>query len=1302
MAKRLQTIRRGIEYQDLVAAQAILEMVTTYVAPPTWISLENRRGGSFDDVVVAYADRVVWKQVKWAANPGSEPLTIDSLASRTSRRRTPLIRAFADSYDQFATDGKNFHLEFITNRAPDAEFRRLLTGSDSRIKQRLAKAQQRRLDVVWRQLTQFDEKKFGDFLQSLSFLVNSPDVGQLETSIRTSLDGMHCGRDAYLRLMRAIWVWASDENKERITLDDVDHVLGSGTTLPSNAFVLPSPRVDRPETGDELVRRIRKLASGYVIILGPPGCGKSTQLNTLATRPLSVENDLVVYNCFIGTSDPSLRTRATAENFATFLARRLYELYPAFGRLYEARDNIEAIFSRLSSCDLQRKLIIVIDGIDYAKQFKVSGKPALFDSLPIDLPDKVIVIVSAQVVDQLPPHLQHLGFSAALTIPPLDDRQIRQLLDSYGIFAVASLKPYEENDLVFAVSRLSSGHALHVNYVARELHKALGNGATTASVIQSLQPCTSDMEAYYDRIFSPPDGALARQSLAILAASRCELSANEIAAHAGPTVDSQSVEDALDRHGHLFDKTGDKYHFAHDSLRAFALSRLPRPQINSVDQIEFLAGLQRDPRTGEHLLSLVAENGGTHVALDSVDCDWIAEQISVGANTSLLIQGLSDSAVAAARQKNWGQMARWWSLKSCLERALWEADLNESIMINAWLVLGRRDIVERYIFVTSQFLSTVWPGQDLIDVLELHGHHDLAAQVADRQLLQSIPEISPIGDSPEFDNYVRRYARRASPTEVVKLIRQRYAQTLQNQSGFVPFSPDSEAARMAEAIVFECLDAGNLDGAESWLALRPTPFSSETRANLWLRLHLKRGDLPSNTRKVVQRLKLTTDIELLARVYEVGGFDRAVRNALDSYSLPKIIGNSVAWFSLFDGNPIRTLYWDLYLCRRLKLTERHDQIEAALHGQSPRVAHAFNSSIARLSEQLAGASPDWTAGINRLNVTLRLMRRNRCAANDVQAAEFYVRNLADCLRPAAIAAKCSAQAAQFGALIESTLWPSIESAGFGYASGLFSLCDLLQSEHMCPDVVTRLLGRLESQLHEEVSSKCGSVVALSTRYVRAGDSPSAERALTSGVRAAFTYGYSKDTTINYFILAFEAIGPHLGQRLEEVARFIASVLLILDDLTDGRMLYAAPAHFVAILCKFDVELATELGLQLQSGCPRLRFPLAPALQDHGLDVKQFGALWKKKAPGLRVGTVRQADNPRADFAAHDTVLATNPETFQKEVLSLIESSRFGSGLHRLPAVINSLLSQGRTKEATQVFDEFESAVRQLISVYDAR
>ena len=127
--KKLATIRKGIDYQDLIAAEAILDMLKGDTGVPVWVKLECRESGKFDDVVIRYPDREVRRQVKWAANPGAEPLTLDTLSSVTSSRKTPLIKGYCNSWKEALKHEIECELEFITNRSFDADFQKLLTLS---------------------------------------------------------------------------------------------------------------------------------------------------------------------------------------------------------------------------------------------------------------------------------------------------------------------------------------------------------------------------------------------------------------------------------------------------------------------------------------------------------------------------------------------------------------------------------------------------------------------------------------------------------------------------------------------------------------------------------------------------------------------------------------------------------------------------------------------------------------------------------------------------------------------------------------------------------------------------------------------------------------------------------------------------------------------------------------------------------------------------------------------------------------------------------------------------------------------
>jgi len=680
MAKRLSSVRRGIQYQDLVAAEALLDMVFHDQDVPLWVMLENRAGGSFDDVVVGFPNRVVWKQVKWAANPGAEPLTIDSLTEVDSRRKKALIANFAESYRQITQRGESIQLELITNRSADSEFQRLLTGTTSTIKTRLTKVQRQQLDSRWRSLTGLTTKDFATFLRTLRFLVNSPDCETRTRYVQRVLNQAGCGVDGFRRLMDAITQWSTDDTKERLVREDVEGVLGAGVpSVPGNEFQLPEKRVDRMETHQELVRRINALDCGYFVVLGSPGSGKSTILNTLRSESvLPATNDLIVYNCFTGTSDSFVRTRARADNFARFLATELYRLYTfQFGRLIDVEaGSVEKVLAKAANCvGDRRRLVLVIDGIDYAKRFSQSNVTGLFDTIPVSLPPNVLIVVSAQVVEQLPVHLQHLEQSRILRVPPLDSQKIHELLRQYGVIGNGHMQPHEEDDLCRQVMGITGGHALQVSYVARQLAQGMVRGMGLSNALSDIAPFDGDVEKYYQTILTRPHAALARQALSVMAQSPCELTAAEIAGLLTPPAESRQLEDALDEYAFLLQRTGRFLHFIHDSLRAYALKQLSTAGFDVVAQVAFLSQLDRDPRIGEHLLHLLAENGHSSTVLDKVDCDWVAEQIAAGANTSLIHEGLRDLALAAVERQDWHAVARWWGLKGFLELAEFEGEL---------------------------------------------------------------------------------------------------------------------------------------------------------------------------------------------------------------------------------------------------------------------------------------------------------------------------------------------------------------------------------------------------------------------------------------------------------------------------------------------------------------------------------------------------------------------------------------------------------------------------------------------------
>jgi len=1307
MAKRLQPIRHGIRYQDLVAAEAMLDMVFDPNALPQWVMLENRQGGAFDDVVVGYLDQVIWKQVKWAEHPGAEPLSVETFTELKSGRKQPLIHAFADSYRRVITDGLAFRLEFVTNRSPDDEFRKLLHGTGSHIKLRLTKAQRERIDSLWLPLTGLSSAQFRAFVKTLRFLVNSPDLDRLKRDVQRQLHLAGCGQDAFRRLMEAIAEWSEVEGKEKITRTDVEEVLGPVGRIPPNEFRLPDKRVERVEAHEELARRVVEKRHGYLVVLGSPGSGKSTVLNTICRGSrLSRENDVVIYNCFTGTSDNFIRTRACAENFTRFLARELRTLYRgSFPTILQTDSgDIEDLLQRAARCRANgRMLVLIIDGLDYARRFQADGRPNLCGGLPPIPPEGVVIIVSAQVVEQLPSHLQRLSPDRYFTIPALDLAKVRDLLAKHDVFDHAGLPPHKEDELCREVLQRTAGHALHVDLVARQLDECLRSGEKALECVGSIPQIDGDIEEYYETLFALPRASLARKAIAVMAASPFELTSDEISQILGPSVAAHETEDALHDFMFLFEETGRFLHFTHDSLRVFALNRHPDVAFEPDSQRRFLGALPNDPRVGEHLLHLAAEHEPSCPALAEVNCDWLARQIAAGANLGLLQEGLRQLALSALDRRKWREASRWWCLLGCLQRGEFEGQLDEATLVDAWLAMGNTALVERYMFIGSQFLPTVYPGPDLIDLLEYYEQHGLAKRLCDDVITRTPPELEAGGMGFEFERFIRHYAKRVSPGEVVHVIQKAMhdldARERTRGSQYGPIMTP-ELSGFAKTAAYACLDAHDFDRVDEWLQIDPSPLDHRDAQDLWLRACIAREQCAEHVEKVEVALTSIEDTGLLLDVLDIEGFNEAVAIAYREFRPPSLLAIQ-EWIGTGESpGMVREVQDHVRLCCRLSLQKRLGAMKEIADRHPNRVARVFLRTVIAIAECAERTPKAWRTVLQIARREIRALSHGRLGVADIRAAQFLVGALGTILRPFVVACKERHETEALASMLATELLPALYDARIYYETGRLSLCDVLLVEEVCRDLTEKLVREVEALYVDDISFKSGGLIGLASLCFRLGDEASAHRVLESGIRAAFTYGYRKDTTINDFVIALERIGGELGDRLSEVAEFTAGVLALLDRLTDGRMLYDAPAHFVAVLCKFDVPLAARLAEALHRQCRSLSLRiLASALHDHGVDVDATRVAFRELAPSVEFNELNEDEHPRAYFVTSDCALDGNMDSICADLARQVATCSLGAAFHTIPALIEALVNQGNSQAAVAVFEEFESALRQLTASY---
>lgn len=661
-------------------------------------------------------------------------------------------------------------------------------------------------------------------------------------------------------------------------------------------------------------------------------------------------------------------------------------------------------------------------------------------------------------------------------------------------------------------------------------------------------------------------------------------------------------------------------------------------------------------------------------------------------------EGLQKLALAALERKDWGGMAKYWVLQGCLERAEFDGELYESNLNDAWLARGQIDLVKRYAFVASQFLSKIYPGPDLVDLLEAYGYIGPARQLQDRVLTQTLPKAGDFGPNYELETHVRYLARRASPEEVLEAIRS----SLQNTASTDNFpSKYQYPSYYAEIAVHECLRTKDYGRVDAWLKLDPLPFEDEIAADLWLQTRIALGELGDHLELAKETVGYVTNRGLLLAALSVPELKKSVRDRLEEFPLPSILRERFPWYEYNRSEKsIVALHVDTSLCNLLELWGRRQEIEKLIQHQECRVANVFQEGIVAIADGSTKEPPDWKIGLATLCNGIKKLQYVRYSHTDLQSAQFFVRSLGDILKPGFQIAVRLGQLLEFERIAKEDLLPALVAARIHYDYGLLSVCDLFLKQNACKILARSLLEEVERDYMGMCGFKSGGLMGLTSRYARLKDQSSAHRVLISGVRSSFTYGYRKDTAINDFIIAFEYVGVLLGERHLEVAEFLAKALIVLDELTDGRMLYDAPSHFVAILCRHDMQLAARMARILQERCRNLHVSeLTLALRDHQIDAVKVRSVFSKEAPAIKFKKMDKRSNPRAYFVTSDERFFRDVSEMRSELLDQISAKDFGKAFHSLPAVIRSLIDLDNKDAAVRVFERLEEGIRARLAVY---
>ncbi|MCM3920138.1 ATP-binding protein [Frankia sp. AiPs1] len=309
-----------------------------------------------------------------------------------------------------------------------------------------------------------------------------------------------------------------------------------------------SVEIARPRVLDALVGATSMAArdGGLLVVTGDPGVGKSWLCEQLADR-LHGEWIVARHHCWLGAEDANRDRRVLAEVVLGSLLGQLEAAAPA--GLSEVRPRLAATIDTLREAVVgirrdqpDQPIALIVDGLDHVNRVlghvdgaafraPVDHARRLVDELAaVDLPAGVVLVLASQPGD----HLSRID-GTAMTIPPLDYNEIRDLVQRLGVLAAVGEAGSEAGDtdrersVVELVSSRSRGNALYVTYLCRQaVSPGPHLGDSEPQQFRAIDPLdrlrdvpasASTLDEYYAYLFN---GLAGRQQTAVSLLAVCD------------------------------------------------------------------------------------------------------------------------------------------------------------------------------------------------------------------------------------------------------------------------------------------------------------------------------------------------------------------------------------------------------------------------------------------------------------------------------------------------------------------------------------------------------------------------------------------------------------------------------------------------------------------------------------------------------------------------------------------------------------------------------------------------------------
>jgi hypothetical protein len=707
---RLQPAHQGYNFQDIATAYMLLRSLTERY-DKVIVDRKQVEDDRLDDLEVRFAGRRVRRQFKSSQNPDRALQENDFIAEASSLRIDRLVQTHvlgADACAEYrlcATWCPPDTNDLVSHLVP-SDCEPTIKGSQVKC-YRIEAEHVWPLDAepAWPPLLRLKESlgeraraAFIGFCERFVIELLLPtastrleDPGPLELAVFDELVervgiGRYPNQDRSVNDVAALAVRRATYARiggETLTPGDVERALKLRTDFGRVAQAFPlDPNIfhDRPDVRTNLMQAA--LAGARVVLLAPPGSGKSWELTRLANDLADTGAIVARHYCYLEPGDDQSERRVTTDVFFGNLLAELLEAAPEIRNTAalgysSGLDELESALS--AATKIGRPVALIIDGLDHIARVRADAATlALQDTeiveriAALNIPAGVALIVGSQPGEHLAP-LEPLFRSVLLPAWQREDvLDLARLLGLYStLLAVGIADQAELQEVDDALVERADGNPLYARYLCVELVSGLSLGTIDSprKWLRDAPRINGQIATYYEHLYSQLGqnahiigDILGLVDFAVTEAELREIIGSGFAAwvphglrHLRPVLIEIAGQGGL----RIFHESFRRFVRERMSVAGRPISEALAPVVNWLEK----RGFFKDAKSFRFLLPALSRAGRTQDVFQLVGPSFVSDSLALGHNIAPMLRNIALAANLAGEQLNWPVLVRLLELR---------------------------------------------------------------------------------------------------------------------------------------------------------------------------------------------------------------------------------------------------------------------------------------------------------------------------------------------------------------------------------------------------------------------------------------------------------------------------------------------------------------------------------------------------------------------------------------------------------------------------------------------------------------